>query len=554
MELFKQPAQRALKIIALIFLSATSPVLAQQLPIIQATATVVNIQDGNVFQKGVWNLSPEVKFDTYTVLAPLAVKKVVFYTNIDSISFTVMPGKVYDFIVLLNGKDSCFTRISALYPKPAAEIQLTPTTLIPVEKLRNDFDLFRETIQKVHPGLYRYKNKAELDRIFSNNFALLNHDMNQFNFGKIVMTVVSAVEDGHTSTNLPRLLVKYYEDHDKLFPIPLYLREGHAYVICDELKGLSPATEILAINGHPISAIQQAMFALLPGDGKITTKKRHIINEGAFPILYQLIYGDGNSFLVQYKTTMGKVANYTISARFVKDFPCEPRLETSSSTDLEFKLLQKGTALLKIRSFEMNRVGGRDNFRAFLDSNFSKVRSMNIEHLIVDVRDNGGGDDDLGAWLYSYLADKPFNYYRSINRTDGVAINKAHPNLQLQQPNSLNFKGDCYFLINGRSFSTTSEFCSIAKSNNRGSFIGEETGGGYYGDTSGEELKLALPNSGITIMIPKIKYTLEVHQTVFKDRGVIPDYTLIPTILDVLAGKDVQLNFAMRLTNLAAKK
>lgn len=554
MELFKQPAQRALQIITLIFLSAVSPALAQQLPIVRATATTVDIRDGNVFQKGVWNLSPEVKFDTYTVLAPPAAKKVVFYTDIDSISFLVTPGKVYDFIVLLNGKDSCFTRISAPDAARTAEVRHSPADLIPAAKLKNDFRLLQETLQKIHPGLYRYKSKAEVERIFSSNSVLLDHPMDQFDFGKIVMTVVSAIEDGHTSTDMPRLLVSYYQDHDKLFPVPLYLRENHAYVICDGVNGLPPASEVLAINGHPFSAIRQAMYALLPGDGRITTKKRHVINEGAFPILYRLIYGASDAFLVQYKTSQGKMARATISALPAKDFPCEPRLETASRRDLEFSLLQNGIALLKIRSFEMNRVGGKDNFHAFLDSNFSKIRSMKITRLIVDVRDNGGGEDDLGAWLYSYLTDKPFHYYQSLQRVDGIAINKDHPNLQLQQPSPLNFKGNCYFLINGRSFSTTSEFCSIAKSNNRGPFIGEETGGTYYGNTSGEQLKLSLPNSGITVIIPEIKYTLAVHQVRFKDRGVIPDHTLIPAIQDVLAGKDVQLNFAIKLANSTTKK
>lgn len=551
MKNFKLPAYRALKTIALILLSltCTSQVEGQQqAPVIKATATTVDIRDGNVFQKGIWNLSPEVKLDTYAVLSPITQKKVIFYTDIDSVAFEVTPGHVYDFIVVLNGKDSCRTRISAIAPQMANnEAIALSTDPIPAEKLRSDFTLFRETLQKEHPGLYRYKRKAALDALFERSLALLNHPMDQFDFGKILMTTVSKIEDGHTSTDLPRLLVKYYIDRDKLFPIPLYFRSDKAYVICDQADGLKPGTEVLEINGHKIREIQRAMYVYLPADGAITTKKRHIINEGAFSVLYRLHYGSSDSFVVRYRAVRGKTDTKTIAAKFAKDFPCEPPPETSSPTDLQFRLLSNGIALLKIRSFEMNRVGGKISFRAFLDSTFRKIKSLHTRHLIIDIRDNGGGEDALGAWLYSYLTDKPFRYYASLERANGLVQGNAHPNLGVQRPNPLNFKGDCYFLINGRSFSSAAELCAVAKSNGRGKFIGEETGGGYYGNTSGEQLKLALSNTGITVIVPLIKYTLAVKQMAYKDRGVMPDYPLVPSIQQVLAHDDIQLNLAIKL-------
>lgn len=102
-------------------------------------------------------------------------------------------------------------------------------------------------------------------------------------------------------------------------------------------------------------------------------------------------------------------------------------------------------------------------------------------------------------------------------------------------------------MINGRSFSTTAEFCSIAKSNKRGLFIGEETGGGYYGNNSGSSTIITLPNSGIKIFIPTTKYIMAVNKTEFPDRGIFPDYEIIPAMDDILNNNDVQLNFAFKL-------
>ncbi|MBZ4188720.1 transglutaminase-like domain-containing protein [Niabella beijingensis] len=85
----------------------SSVVPAQKLPIIKATSTSVDIKNDDKLAKNVWRIVPEEKLDVYTTSA----KKVTFYTDIDSISFKIDPRKQYDFIILLNGKDSAKTRI-----------------------------------------------------------------------------------------------------------------------------------------------------------------------------------------------------------------------------------------------------------------------------------------------------------------------------------------------------------------------------------------------------------------------------------------------------------
>ncbi|HMC86132.1 MAG TPA: hypothetical protein VKI61_11430, partial [Chitinophagaceae bacterium] len=87
----------------------------------------------------------------------------------------------------------------------------------------------------------------------------------------------------------------------------------------------------------------------------------------------------------------------------------------------------------------------------------------------------------------------------------------------------------------------------IAKTNGRAIFIGEECGGGYYGNSSGDEAMVTLPNSQLTARIPLIKYTMAVKKDVYADRGVIPDYPIYPTIEDIIEHTDNQLAYAVRL-------
>ena len=86
-------------------LNSNSP--QTEIPVIKATSIAVDIKDDNNLIKGAWRVLPDVNPDIYTTSG----KKVTFYTDIDSISFNIKRGEVYDFIILLNEKDSAHTRI-----------------------------------------------------------------------------------------------------------------------------------------------------------------------------------------------------------------------------------------------------------------------------------------------------------------------------------------------------------------------------------------------------------------------------------------------------------
>jgi len=92
--------------LVLVFLCQT--VNAQdKLPIIRANSRNVDIKDGNTLRKNAWRITPEFKLDVYKTSS----KKVTFYTDINTISFKINPKKQYNFIIVLNGKDSAHTQV-----------------------------------------------------------------------------------------------------------------------------------------------------------------------------------------------------------------------------------------------------------------------------------------------------------------------------------------------------------------------------------------------------------------------------------------------------------
>jgi len=83
----------------------------------------------------------------------------------------------------------------------------------------------------------------------------------------------------------------------------------------------------------------------------------------------------------------------------------------------------------------------------------------------------------------------------------------------------------------------------------RVTFIGEETGGAYYGNNSGMQTVLTLPNTRFKIRVPMYEYWNAVPGYDGKRRGTRPDYQVETKVANLLRGVDEQLDLAMKLAN-----
>ena len=54
-----------------------------------------------------------------------------------------------------------------------------------------------------------------------------------------------------------------------------------------------------------------------------------------------------------------------------------------------------GTAVIRIGGFF------GDDYETFLKNAFEQINEREIEHLVIDLRNNGGGQDTYGSMLYS---------------------------------------------------------------------------------------------------------------------------------------------------------
>lgn len=90
----------------------------KKLPVVKANSTKAIFLEEDSGLKTDWNIDPSIKPDIYTVSKITKGSKAVkIKTDIDSLRITLKQGEKKDFVILLNGKDSCLTRIESPVPK-----------------------------------------------------------------------------------------------------------------------------------------------------------------------------------------------------------------------------------------------------------------------------------------------------------------------------------------------------------------------------------------------------------------------------------------------------
>lgn len=337
--------------------------------------------------------------------------------------------------------------------------------------------------------------------------------------------------------------------------------------------------EIITLNGHPTAEFVKEFLAIFPSDGSNVTHKYWGLTASRWLTRYfYILYDYSESYQVEY-LPMGEKDKKTANLQglvFDKLLDIrEERYPITKQPPAEFKLSpEEQTAYLRITSFDKERLGNNKiDFPKFLEKTFQNLAENQTKNLILDLRNNGGGTDEYGKLLFSYFTNQEFDYYESLrmnkesydffkytNRPDmkapkgmlrangdGTFDNIQHPNVGKQKPASPAFSGNIYVLIDGGCFSTTSEFLSLLHYHTKAIFIGEESGGGYYGNSSGPTPEMKLPNSKVRLEIPLMKYSTAVKDYQYLNRGLIPQHVVVPTIKDLVEGKDIELDFVKDL-------
>ncbi len=167
---------------------------------------------------------------------------------------------------------------------------------------------------------------------------------------------------------------------------------------------INKGAEVISINGLPMTEI---IHRLLPGffsDGNNTTFK-YIEMSHYFSAYYANLVEAPDSFHIKFRNgnDISSVKVPSIPHSLVKKYEEDSEKNIPPEDPYSLEILPDNTALLTISSFWM---GSDGKFKRFLKNSFSTIRQKGIDNLIIDVRNNEGGNDKRGALLLSWLMER----------------------------------------------------------------------------------------------------------------------------------------------------
>lgn len=427
---------------------------------------------------------------------------------------------------------------------------------------------------KKHPGFYRYTSPKRFDFLIDSTTQTIQDSLTELGFYRKIKPLFAQIGCLHTGVSLSDACTNYLNGTSTLLPLEIFIDEDKkVYVVKN--YALAPSiplkAEILAINERPIGDLLHTLIRSIPSDGYNETEKILLLNH-RFAFWYQTMIELSESFVIETRF-QEKVGTYVVKGVNKSMFPTLASLESSDVKQLKIDVVDN-VGILTIHSFAKSAIKKNgQRFKPFIKTTFKDLKKGGIENLVIDLRYNSGGTDGNAALLASYFFDQPFRYWEKIEVTEAIAkeikgvnrlfyrkpeqkdstylwkktwVTSEFDYYQVQKPARHNFKGQTYLLTNGLCMSSCADFTAILAHNKKALVLGQESGGGYQGNTSGMMPETSIP-TGLIVSVPLQKYTNAVDPKINFGRGTIPNYPLYPGVEDWMNKKDVELEFVLKL-------
>lgn len=478
-------------------------------------------------------------------------------------------------------------------------------TDIAPEKLQADVDEVYTLLQELHPELYWYIPKNELDRKFDSVKNSISEPENPKAFFRKLAPTIASVRQAHLRLLAPekRLTRKQIRDLKKqkgLLSRYNFITDNNRIFVkdnSDKMPNMDVGTEILEIKGEKVSEMLQRYQPFINSDGYNATFQRYSLSR-RWPSFFTLENGILDSVLIKAKVKNEIKEFYISREKQTKEEKKKEELATKKITksekgktqdyniltksfnrDLQFPKKDSSVAYMKIKTFS-----GTFS-RKFYKESFAVISKSPAKYLVLDIRDNLGGSLSEITNLYSYLgADQyPFindieitsrrsmfkaDYWRyypsvtkplglvgypfyligtalSVKKENGKYLLRNNGIFTVKKPKDNAFRGKIYVLMNGSSFSASSIISSKLKGDGRAIIVGEETGGANDGTVAGRYSTERLKNSKLYLPIGLmlIKPNISFTETM---KGVTPHVEIIPTVQQILQKKDIELEWVMQ--------
>ncbi len=427
-----------------------------------------------------------------------------------------------------------------------------------------------------------------MDIYFDKYYNGIGDSMTELQYAwQILAPLVDKIHCGHTSVSMSKAYSKW-ADGRRQSSFPLYFKVWNdTMVVTANLNRKDSVfkygTVITSINGKENKEIIRDLFTYLPEDGH-ADNVNYMRLSANFPYFHRNVYGLSKTYKIGYTDSLGRAMMADLSLYS----PPKDSLKKDSLEKILKKALPripKEKRLLQYRSFTIDgsktmavmtvNTFSKGRLRSFFRKSFRQLKQENIKNLVIDLRVNGGGRVGLSTLLTRYVTRHSFkvadtlitqsrslgpytkyikgNIFNNIElwfiahkRKDGK-YHLTHLENKIYKPKSPNhFDGKVYVLTSGLTFSASSLFCNAVKGQRDIKLVGEETGGGWYGNNGIMIPDITLPNTRLRVRLPLVRL-VQYNHIAEKGSGVLPDVLVTPNYNALIKREDYKMKVVKEL-------
>lgn len=448
--------------------------------------------------------------------------------------------------------------------------------MIPLAAILTDFDALYAGLKQAHYDLFARRPRGDYDRLFEQTRRSFTGPMPLEQVHLAFQKFVAYGRVAHATMSVPRARYQdYIQGGGKRFPLSVRAVEGRLYVTRNDsgIDSFTPGTEITDIDGTPVADWLTRLTACVSADTEYLALS---LMEPLFPLLMWIEAGERDAFVVGTRNAVGVIDRHNAPGFAPGDIDdgsnrLHPR---------EARLLDRGIAYLRPALF-FNLDGltwDTSDFREFIDGAFDQFLEAGADKLIVDLRDNPGGDQTFSDIMVAWIADRPFSMFSTFKlrvspqtrsrTTERIAEYAGDPTGPISvvsrqiarvlenQPDGARvpfpvpeaaprpgrrFTGEVLVLVNRHTYSNATATAALIQDYGFGRIVGEATADLASGYGASETFTLS--NTGLPVTYPKSYFVRPSGDN--RSAGVTPDLPLASPL--IASPDDPVLRETMRL-------
>lgn len=424
---------------------------------------------------------------------------------------------------------------------PAACDDTSFDTVYPPEAIRADFDQLYADLRAAHFDLFAATPQAVFDQRHAEMRAGFDTPMRRFEIQRDFQTFIALARHGHARIDFPMDAFEAFRAAGGgTLPVTIRVDDGRVFVetVPAGLGPIAPGDEILALAGMPNTVWMPALTRHVSAE---TPQLAHTLLEFYLPGLIWLEWPEMTEASLRLRHPDGSEAVVTVPflTREERAERAEASADPFSLEGREARMLDDQIAYLRPGPFYNDMPGENvwdaSRFTAFVDDAFRSFGAAGAEALIIDLRDNPGGDNSFSDPMLAWIADRPFRFASRFtirvseqstaanqtrldsmpegqggasalfaelyaSRDNGETVEFELPFAE-PRPAAERFAGPVWVLINRYSFSNAVSAAAIVQDYGFGTLAGEPTAD--MSTTYGAMEQFTLARTGLAVGYPK---------------------------------------------------